>query len=48
MASGLNGGGRMASAKEVFDYGGAPEEEDGFSAVDEGTKERIDALDNSI
>lgn len=30
----------MASAMEVFDYGGAPEEEDRFSAVDEGTKER--------
>lgn len=27
VASGLNGGGRMASAMEVFDYGGAPEEE---------------------
>ena len=30
----------MASARKVFDYGGAPEEEDRFSAVDEGTKER--------
>lgn len=30
----------MASAMEVFDYGGAPEDSDRFSAVDEGTKER--------
>lgn len=30
----------MASAMEVSDYGGAPEEEERFSAVDEGTKER--------
>ena len=30
----------MASARKMEDYGGAPEEEDRFSAVDEGTKER--------